>query len=69
MAALAGCRVQLQLDGPAELFVVAAQDLLTRAHDEPPDLGVRGAGRREDDNDDGERESRAPRRPEGHRGA
>ena len=38
------CRVELELHGPAELLVVAAQDILARAHHEAPDLGVRGSG-------------------------
>ena len=60
-------RVELELDGARELFVVAAQDLLTAAHDEPPDFGAGGGGRRDEQGGERQRPSRATGRRRAHR--
>ena len=55
-------RIELDLHGAAELLVVAAQDVLTRAHEHPSDLGAGAAGGGEEDNEDRDRGARGHRR-------
>ena len=62
-------RVQFQLDGAHELFVVAPQHVVTGGHHEPADCRVRGARHREDERDDARRDSCGRRPPPRHRGA
>jgi hypothetical protein len=54
-------RVELQLDGAGELFVLAAEHVLTRAHDDPPYLGAGVGGAGEDEDEGGQRRA-APHR-------